>query len=241
MAITAAINSSKEITVHIIGDDGRREVLRIQEADDGRVNLVMPDVLAVTPVASLEFPHLYHPQPDAPSLVLRFYSGACVTRPMGRIEYTSLRTAVKFGPGVCSLLTEQFTGASEEFVLLDDDEDADFGDDLLDNDEDYDGENDEDEEDLVSPACPMWTPTEVDFGAWWSTDGTSRGPYWRVSWRTADSELYATRRVDGKEETVHLGYFATRDAVDEAMKGCYDPYSPIYHNLAALKERLGVA
>jgi len=89
----------------------------------------------------------------------------------------------------------------------------------------------------VLPNCK---PTEVDFGCWWTTDGTPRGPYWRVTWNAALHELYAVRRVGRNEERVILGHFVEKQQAEEAMEGWANPNSPIYQNLAALKQHLGV-
>lgn len=87
---------------------------------------------------------------------------------------------------------------------------------------------------------PSWKPTEVDFGCWWSENGISHGPYWRVSWNAERHELYATRRMNGREERIVLGQFAEKKDAEAAMEGWADTDSPIYENLTALKQRLGV-
>lgn len=80
---------------------------------------------------------------------------------------------------------------------------------------------------------------EVDFGVWWSdsidSDGTRKGPFWRVSWLEATGELYA---VSFGTKLVILGTFNTREEVEKAMEGWANHDSPDYMDLRALAERL---
>ncbi len=78
---------------------------------------------------------------------------------------------------------------------------------------------------------------EVDFGAWWTLHGgENEYPRWRVSWIIRTGELYAVQPGGGQH--ILLGVFASRQEVEQAMNGWADPESPVYHNLAALAERL---
>jgi len=92
----------------------------------------------------------------------------------------------------------------------------------------------------VRKGRPSWKPTEVDFGCWWTDKGDPHGPYWRVTWNAARHELYAVRRVGRNKEHVILGHFVEKQQVEDAMEGWANPASPIYQNLAALKQHLGV-
>jgi hypothetical protein len=80
---------------------------------------------------------------------------------------------------------------------------------------------------------------EVDFGAWWTLHGQENEfPRWRVSWIVNTGELYAVQHQT--KRFILLGISASQKEVEAAMDGWADPESPIYHNLTALAERLGV-
>ncbi len=79
---------------------------------------------------------------------------------------------------------------------------------------------------------------EVDFGVWWTFQGYPLWHRWRVSWIPSTGELYACQ--PHTNYYIELATIPNRESVEKVMDGWANPEGPLYQNLLALTEQLGM-
>lgn len=77
---------------------------------------------------------------------------------------------------------------------------------------------------------------EVDYGNYWTMDGTFSSEKWRVTWNSHTGVVYAYHLATNR--LIKLAKFSTLVEADQAMDGWANPRSNIYRNLSVLAKHL---